>query len=139
MAAISSLQVAQYGVDFATNDAVEVDYVAWAGAVSGVLALPGGYTVSELRAAMTAALTYDGLAVVHVPVYFGPDELGGLGAYGDWNVGNWVAATQQRRHDIGLESQQSRTPTCTPAPRNPGKEAGDDHDRKPAGADPAVR
>ncbi len=102
MAAISSLQVAQYGVDFATNDAVEVDYVAWAGAVSGVLALPGGYTVSELRAAMTAALTYDGLAVVHVPVYFGPDELGGLGAYGDWNVGNWVAATQQRRHDIGL-------------------------------------
>ncbi|HQZ86929.1 MAG TPA: thiamine pyrophosphate-binding protein, partial [Actinomycetota bacterium] len=87
---------------FATNDAVEVDYVGWAGAVSGVLALPGGYTVSELRAAMTAALAYDGLAVVHVPVYFGPDELGGLGAYGDWNVGNWVADTQQRRHEIGL-------------------------------------
>lgn len=102
MAAISSLQTAQYGVDFATNDAVEVDYVAWAAAVSGVLALPGGFTVPELRTAMATALAYDGLAVVHVPVYFGPDELGGLGAYGDWNVGNWVANTQQRRHEIGL-------------------------------------
>jgi 3D-(3,5/4)-trihydroxycyclohexane-1,2-dione acylhydrolase (decyclizing) len=102
MAAISSLQLAQYGVDFATNDAVAVDYVAWASAVSGVLALHGGYTLESLSEALTAALDYQGLAVVHVPVYFGSEPLGGLGAYGDWNVGNWVQATQARRHDIGL-------------------------------------
>ncbi|MEI6624337.1 MAG: thiamine pyrophosphate-dependent enzyme, partial [Actinomycetes bacterium] len=102
MAAISSLQLAQYGVDFATNDSVAVNYVAWASAVSGVLALHGGYTLESLTDAITAALDYQGLAVVHVPVYFGEDALGGLGAYGDWNVGNWVQATQARRHDIGL-------------------------------------
>ncbi|MGV1037726.1 MAG: thiamine pyrophosphate-dependent enzyme [Candidatus Nanopelagicales bacterium] len=102
MAAISSLQQDQYGVDFATNDSVVVDYVGWAGAVSGVLALSGGYTIDSLSEAVTAGLDYEGLAVVHVPVYFGPDELGGLGAYGNWNVGNWVDDTQRLRHDIGL-------------------------------------
>lgn len=102
MAAISSLQKAQYGTDFATNDSVAVDYVQWAASVSGVLALHGGYSPEELRAAMREALAYDGLAVVHVPVYFGDDELGGLGAYGRWNVGNWVAETQRLRHEIGL-------------------------------------
>ena len=39
MSAISSLQMDQYGVDFATNDSVEVDYVAMAGAFDGVKAL----------------------------------------------------------------------------------------------------
>ena len=102
MAAISSLQNAQYGADFATNDSVAVDYVQWAASVSGVLALHGGHTPEELRAAMREALAYDGLAVVHVPVYFGDDERGGLGAYGRWNVGNWVGETQHLRHEIGL-------------------------------------
>lgn len=102
MAAISSLQKAQYGTDFATNDSVAVDYVQWAASVRGVLALHGGHTPEQLRAAMREALAYDGLAVVHVPVYFGDDELGGLGAYGRWNVGNWVAQTQELRHEIGL-------------------------------------
>ena len=32
----------------------------------------------------------------------GEDPLGGLGAFGRWNVGNWVADTQQMRHAIGL-------------------------------------
>ena len=35
MAAISSLQEAQYGTDFRTNDSVAVDYVAMAAAVQG--------------------------------------------------------------------------------------------------------
>ncbi len=102
MAAISSLQKAQYGTDFATSDSVAVDYVRWASSVSGVLALHGGHSLLELREAMTEALAYQGLAVIHVPVYFGDDELGGLGAYGRWNVGNWVADTQRLRHEIGL-------------------------------------
>ena len=35
MAAISGLQMAQFGRDFATNDSVAVDYVAWAKASPG--------------------------------------------------------------------------------------------------------
>ena len=49
MSAISALQVAQYGVDFATNDAVEVDYVALAGAV-GEFSLHGGNDKNSLLA-----------------------------------------------------------------------------------------
>jgi len=29
-----------------------------------------------------------------VPVYCGPHELGGLGAWGQWNVGNWCTDVQ---------------------------------------------
>jgi 3D-(3,5/4)-trihydroxycyclohexane-1,2-dione acylhydrolase (decyclizing) len=95
MAAISGLQLAQYQRDFRTNDGVAVDYRALAAAVSGVLALSGGDTADALRAALQAAHAYDGLSVVHVPVYCGPDELGGLGAWGEWNVGNWVKDVQR--------------------------------------------
>ena len=42
MAAITGLQLAQYGSEFRTNDAVAVDYVQLAGAVKGVRALHGG-------------------------------------------------------------------------------------------------
>jgi 3D-(3,5/4)-trihydroxycyclohexane-1,2-dione acylhydrolase (decyclizing) len=31
---------------------------------------------------------------VHVPVYCGSDPLGGLGAWGSWNVGNWCGDVQ---------------------------------------------
>ena len=94
MAAISGLQVAQYAHDFRTNDRVAVDYVRLASAVAGVLALSGGDNAAALRAALKSAQAHAGLAVVHVPVYCGPDELGGLGAWGEWNVGNWVAGVQ---------------------------------------------
>lgn len=94
MAAISSLQFEQYGTDFATSDAVAVDYVALAGAVSGVRALSGGETKETLHAALAEALAHDGLSLVHVPVYFGRDPRAGLGAYGKWNVGNWVEEVQ---------------------------------------------
>ena len=102
MGAIASLQKDQYGAMHATNDSVAVDYVAWAASVGGVLALPGGTTPESLRRAMLEALAHDGLALVHVPVYYGDDPLGGLGAYGRWNVGNWVSDTQALRHEIGL-------------------------------------
>jgi len=102
MAAISGLQLDQYGADCATNDAVAVDYCAWARAIKGVKALHGGRSPASLLAALDEARTYDGLALIHVPVYFGPDELGGMGVFGKWNVGNWCADVQARRHKIGL-------------------------------------
>ncbi len=94
MAAITGLQLAQYQHDFRTGDRVAVDYVRLASAVSGVLALSGGDNADTLRAALKSAHAHDGLSVVHVPVYCGPDERGGLGAWGDWNVGNWVETVQ---------------------------------------------
>jgi 3D-(3,5/4)-trihydroxycyclohexane-1,2-dione acylhydrolase (decyclizing) len=102
MGAISSLQRAQYGRDFATSDGIEVDYVAWARAVRGVFAVHAGRSVSSLEAALREAFAYKGLSLVHVPVYFGDDPLGGLGAYGRWNVGPWVDDVQAQRHRIAL-------------------------------------
>ena len=102
MAAISGLQHAQYGREFATDDQVEVDYVALAQAVTGVNALFGGHSIEELVAALERAKAYHGLSVIHVPVYAGSDPLGGLGAWGRWNVGNWVDDVQKLRHKIGL-------------------------------------
>ncbi len=102
MAAISGLQDAQYGEEHATRDDVEVDYVRLAGAVQGVLALDGGRSVEDLKAALEQARAHEGLSLIHLPVYYGPDPLGGLGAFGRWNVGNWCAETQALRHKIGL-------------------------------------
>lgn len=104
MGAISGLQREQYGegADHATFDGVPVDYVAWARSVAGVAAFFGGTTTSELAAALEEALDHEGISLVHVPVYWGPDPLGGLGAWGRWNVGNWVDGTQELRHEIGL-------------------------------------
>ncbi|MDP3615294.1 MAG: thiamine pyrophosphate-dependent enzyme, partial [Rubrivivax sp.] len=96
MAAISSLQHAQYGHDFRTNDGVAVDYVQLAGSVQGVLALWGGEDAASLRDALKRAHAHDGLSLVHVPVYAGEKPEGGLGAYGSWNVGNWCDDVQQR-------------------------------------------
>jgi len=98
MAAISGLQVEQYGRDFRTRDSVPVDYVRLASAVPGVKALSGGGTPESLRAALNEAYQYKGLSLIHLPVYYGPDPLGGLGTYGVWNVGNWCDAVQARYH-----------------------------------------
>ncbi len=95
MAAISGLQLAQYDHAFRTGDGVAVDYVRLAGAVSGVKAVHGGWSAGELQKALAEAHGHDGLSLVHVPVYCGPHELGGLGAWGQWNVGNWVADVQR--------------------------------------------
>ncbi len=102
MAAISGLQWAQYGRDYATCDRVKVDYAAWAGAIGGVAAFHGGRTIEELVGALDRARAYEGLSLIHLPVYCGDDPLGGLGAFGKWNVGNWCDNVQSLRHDIGL-------------------------------------
>ena len=96
MAAISQLQHDQYGIDYRTSDAVAVDYVQMAKAVAGVKALWGGHDASSLSAALEQAHAHPGLSVVHVPVYYGPDPLGGMGAYGHWNVGSWCADVQKK-------------------------------------------
>jgi 3D-(3,5/4)-trihydroxycyclohexane-1,2-dione acylhydrolase (decyclizing) len=102
MGAITGLQEAQYDAGFATWNTLQVDYVHWAGAISGLLALEGGRTPETLQAALEQAGKYTGLALIHVPVYYGPDSLGGMGVYGRWNVGNWCEDVQKLRHEIGL-------------------------------------
>lgn len=94
MAAITGLQYDQYGKEFKTNDSVAVDYVAMAGAVTGVKALHAGFTKASLKAALAEAYAHDGLSLVHIPVYSGRDQIAGMGAYGSWNVGNWVDDVQ---------------------------------------------
>jgi 3D-(3,5/4)-trihydroxycyclohexane-1,2-dione acylhydrolase (decyclizing) len=102
MAAISSLQLAQYGAEFRTDDEVAVDYAAMADSVAGVKGFRGGASIPELRAALEEAYRFEGLSLVHLYVYSGGDERGALGAYGDWNVGSWCAAVQAEKHRIGL-------------------------------------
>jgi 3D-(3,5/4)-trihydroxycyclohexane-1,2-dione acylhydrolase (decyclizing) len=98
MGAISGLQEAQYGEAFRTHDGVTVDYVRLASAVPGVAAMSGGDTPEALRAALVEAARHPGLSLVHVPVYYGPDPLGGVGAYGVWNVGSWCEDVQALYH-----------------------------------------
>ncbi len=102
MSAISALQMDQYGKEYKTDDNVEVDYVKMAESVKGVKGIFGGYSKSDLEKALSEAYNYDGLSVVHIPVYYGDDELGGLGAFGNWNVGSWCADVQEEKHRIGL-------------------------------------
>jgi len=102
MGAISGLQQDQYGAVYATSDSVAVDYVAWARAIKGVLGIGGVRSVESLVAALDRARSHDGLSLIHVPAYWGPDPLGGMGAFGRWNVGNWCEDTQALRHQIGL-------------------------------------
>ncbi len=101
MSAITGLQYAQYGNEYKTSDSVEVDYVAMAQAVKGVRAFFGGYTVEELQKALCEAHSCTGLTVIHVPVYSGSDELGGMGVFGSWNVGNWCRRVQEEYHRLG--------------------------------------
>jgi len=102
MGAITGLQQDQYAVGFATWNTLRVDYTAWACGVPGVLALDGGRNPESLLAALERARAHAGLSLIHVPVYYGPDPLGGMGVYGRWNVGNWCDDVQKLRHEIGL-------------------------------------
>jgi 3D-(3,5/4)-trihydroxycyclohexane-1,2-dione acylhydrolase (decyclizing) len=102
MAAISSLQIDQYGRDFATSDEVAVDFVAMASAIRGVNAIFGGFERGNLEAALERAHQYAGLSLIHVPVYWGSDPRGGMGAYGRWNVGDWCGEVQDRYHSQSL-------------------------------------
>ncbi len=102
MGAITGLQMEQYGEGFATWNTLKVDYLAWARAVPGILALDGGRTVESFQLALDQAGNYAGLSLIHVPVYYGTDPLGGMGVYGRWNVGSWSDEVQALRHEIGL-------------------------------------
>jgi 3D-(3,5/4)-trihydroxycyclohexane-1,2-dione acylhydrolase (decyclizing) len=102
MGAISGLQQDQYGIDFATWNIVKVDYTAWGSSIPGVLALEGGTTPETLMVALELAGGHEGLSLIHLKVYYGPDPLGGMGVYGRWNVGNWSEEVQALRHKIGL-------------------------------------
>lgn len=102
MAAISGLQIAQYGKSFKTNDNVIVDYASWANSIKGVKGIFGGWSSNELMNALSMGFDFPGLSVIHIPVYRGSDEFGGLGVYGKWNVGNWCKAVQEEHHLIGL-------------------------------------
>ena len=96
MAAISQLQEAQYGCTYRTNDLVEVDYVQMAQSIKGIRAFWGGTNLEDLKKVLVEAYAHPGLSLIHVPVYHGPNPLGGMGAYGSWNVGNWCEEIQQK-------------------------------------------
>lgn len=102
MGAITSLQYSQYDVEFKTDDMVEVDYAQMAEAVKGVKAFYGGETPENLEQALKEAYAYNGLSLVHVPVYYGTEDEAGLGSFGDWNVGNWCERVQKLKHTIGF-------------------------------------
>ena len=102
MGAITGLQEAQYGHEFATSDSVVVDYVTLCSSVTGVHAISGGTHRETLTEALEQAHQHQGLSVVHLPVYFGPHEMGNLGAWGQWNVGNWCQEVQKEHQRLGL-------------------------------------
>ena len=102
MAAISGLQNAQYGREFATANTFQVDYAAWAKAIPGVKVYKVEDRLEQITDALEGARQHAGLSLIHVPVYYGENELGGMGVYGRWNVGNWCNDVQQLRHEIGL-------------------------------------
>ena len=67
--------------------------------VKGIFA---GFSPESFLRALEEACAHAGLSLVHVPVYAGPHELGGLGVFGSWNVGNWCEEVQREHHRIGL-------------------------------------
>ncbi len=102
MGAISGLQKAQYGAEFATHHSKPIDYLALASSIPGVMALACQPSIKALQTALQKAHRYSGLSFIHIPVYYGDDPLGGLGVFGRWNVGVWSEETQALRHQIGL-------------------------------------
>jgi len=102
MGAIIGLQMAQYAQEYKTADQVQTDYVALAQSVQGVKGLFAGFSPEEFKVALQEAYEYEGLSLIHVPVYSGDHELGSLGVFGDWNVGNWCERVQAEHHRIGL-------------------------------------
>ncbi len=102
MGAITSLQNAQYRIEYKTDDQVVVDYVQMAEAVQGVKGFYSGETPEEMKETLAKAYKYDGLSLIHIPVHYGDDELSGLGTFGDWNVGNWCERVQKMKHEIGF-------------------------------------
>jgi len=102
MAAISGLQQEQFNREYKTADTVKTDYVSLCSSVEGVKGFWGGKTTDDFLKALKKAYDYVGLSVIHVPVYYGSHELGNLGVFGNWNVGNWCSQVQKKHHRLGL-------------------------------------
>ncbi|MBN2073517.1 MAG: thiamine pyrophosphate-binding protein [Actinobacteria bacterium] len=102
MSAITNLQVDQYKKDYKTDDNVEVDYVRLASAIKGVKGIYGGHNPDEFNKALEAAYGHDGLSVIHLVVYNGENKMGGLGAFGNWNIGIWCEDVQNLHHRLGF-------------------------------------
>jgi 3D-(3,5/4)-trihydroxycyclohexane-1,2-dione acylhydrolase (decyclizing) len=66
------------------------------------MAIEGGTTPEALRNALEQAYAHQGLSLIHIPVYAGEHELGGLGVFGAWNVGNWCEEVQKKHHRLGF-------------------------------------
>ena len=102
MAAISGLQMAQYG------PRLRHQRLGRGGLRRVGQGCPGrGGPARRLQPgnaarALDEAFQHPGLSLIHVPVYYGENELGGMGVFGRWNVGNWWEDTQALRHRIGL-------------------------------------
>ncbi len=94
MGAISTLQSLQYAADYKTSDAVAVNYARLASGIEEISSIDGGNTRESLWDALGRAYRHEGLSIVHVPVYWSAEGDGNLGAYGQWNVGNWCADVQ---------------------------------------------
>ena len=65
-------------------------------------ALHGGETRAALAAALNEAHAHAGCPWCTFQSITVPNPLGGMGAYGSWNVGNWVTDVQQRYHSLGV-------------------------------------
>ncbi len=102
MAAIGNLQEDQYMMEYKVSDGIRTDYVKLASSIDGLNALSGGTGPDSFKQALGKAIEYKGLSLIHLPVYYGRDELGGLGVYGSWNVGPWSKKVQKEHHTIGL-------------------------------------
>jgi 3D-(3,5/4)-trihydroxycyclohexane-1,2-dione acylhydrolase (decyclizing) len=81
---------------------MKVDYSRLGNCIPGLLALDGGCTQAAFKEALEQAGNHPGLSLIHLPVYYGPNPLGGMGVYGRWNVGGWCDDVQAMRHEIGL-------------------------------------
>lgn len=102
MSAISSLQEAQYQNEYKTDDRVIVDYARMADSVKGVSGFTAESSLNSFKATLKKAYQYKGLSLVHIPVYYGDNEMGNLGAFGKWNVGNWCKDIQAEKHRLGF-------------------------------------
>jgi len=87
---------------FATWNTIQSGLRALGQCHPGLAGAGGRGTPETLHAALEQAGKHTGLALIHVPVYYGPDPLGGMGVYGRWNVGNWARMSRNCATKIGL-------------------------------------
>jgi len=67
---------------------LQVDYLRWASAIPGCWS-GGGSNPEALQIALEEAGSHAGLTLIHLPVYYGPDPLGGMGGFTALERSNW--------------------------------------------------